>query len=258
MCIVLFSYKTTPGYHLVLVANRDEFYERPTAPLSWWENERQILAGRDLRAGGTWLGVARSGKYGVLTNFREVPQVPEQDKAVSRGVILPNYLRASQGVTEFITVLRNEAARYRGFNLLVGDGESLGYYSNRNGQFQELLPGIYGLSNHLLDTPWPKVERGKMLLRNVLSKGDFRLEMVEEILFDTWQPEEHTLPNTGIGLDWEKKLAPVFIATANYGTRSSAVLAIENDGSTVITERTFLPGAKGSQTETQRCFTIDK
>lgn len=258
MCIVLLSYKTTPGYQLVLVANRDEFYERPTAPLSWWGHDRQILAGRDLQAGGTWLGVARSGKYGALTNFREVPQVPDQEKAVSRGAILPNYLRGSRDVAEFITVLSSEAASYRGFNLLVGDGKSLGYYSNRSDHFQELPPGIYGLSNHLLDTPWPKVERGKALLQDMLGKSDFRLEMVEELLFDTWQPAEHNLPNTGIGLDWEKKLATIFISTENYGTRSSAVFTIRDDGRIDFSERTILPGSKGPQTGTQRCFTIEK
>ncbi len=257
MCTVLFSYKTTPGYRLVLAANRDEFFERPSEPLSWWDDSGEILAGRDLRGGGTWLGVARSGKYGVLTNYREVPQVPDREKAVSRGVILPKYFRASQNAAEFLDALKNEASKFRGFNLLVGDEESLGYYSNRNGQFQELPPGIYGLSNHLLDSPWPKVERGKMLLRQVLSKNGFSTQMLEEVLSDTRQPEEHTLPDTGIGREWETKLAPNFFSTENYGTGSSAILPIENDGRITFSERTFVHGTKGAQTETQRCFTIE-
>lgn len=257
MCIVLFSYKTTPGYRLVLIANRDEFLERPTAPLSWWEDDQQILAGRDLREGGTWLGVAKSGKYGVLTNFREIPEDTGQERIVSRGAILPAYLRAPQGGAEFAAALAHEAAKYRGFNLLVGDEDSLGYYSNRGERFLELVPGIYGLSNHLLDSPWPKVERGKMFLKKVLTKSGFAVEKLEEVLQDTWQPEEHTLPDTGIGREWEKKLAPIFISSENYGTRSSAILAIQNDGRIRFSERTFVHHSIGPQTETQRCFTVE-
>lgn len=258
MCIVLFSYKQMPGYYLVVAANRDEFLVRPTAPLSWWEDDAKILAGRDLQDGGTWLGVNASGKFGALTNYREMAQ--NNVKTVSRGEILPRYFGHPKGATHYLADLEGQRSRYRGFNIVLGDGESLVYYSNRaDGTAQsqrELQPGVYGLSNHLLDSPWPKLERGKDLFRHTLAKHPFSVENLFQVLQDTWQPPEHSLPDTGIGPRWEKKLAPIFISSDTYGTRSSAVVTISDAGETMVCERTFHHGPDGVKTEAQRCFTI--
>jgi uncharacterized protein with NRDE domain len=258
MCIVLFSYKHTPGYHLIVAANRDEFLVRPTAPLSWWEDGTEILAGRDLQDGGTWLGVNASGKFGALTNYREMAR--SNVKTVSRGEILPRYLGDPKVAKHFPADLEGLQSRYRGFNVVLGDGESLVYYSNRaDGQEQsqwELQPGIYGLSNHLLDSPWPKLIRGKDLFEHALAKHPFSVENLFQVLQDTWQPPEHSLPDTGIGPRWEKKLAPIFISSDTYGTRSSAVVTISDKGETMVCERTFHRGPDGVKTEAQRCFTI--
>lgn len=258
MCIVLFAYKQTPGYHLVVAANRDEFLVRPTAPLSWWEDGAEILAGRDLQDGGTWLGVNASGKFGALTNYREMVQ--NNVKTVSRGEILPRYFGNQKGAKHYLADLEARRSRYRGFNVVLGDGDALVYSSNRadrqSHSGRELQPGIYGLSNHLLDSPWPKLQRAKELFQHTLAQQQFSVENLFHFLQDTWQPPQHSLPDTGIGPRWEKKLAPIFISSDNYGTRCSTVVTISDEGETTVCERTFHHGPDGVKTEAQRCFTL--
>ncbi|MFN2354781.1 MAG: NRDE family protein [Desulfopila sp.] len=258
MCIVLFSYKHTPGYHLVVAANRDEFLIRPTAPLAWWDDGAKILAGRDLQDGGTWLGVNASGKFGALTNYREM--VHGGDTTVSRGEILPRYFGTAKDATHYPAELERWRNRYRGFNVVLGDGDALVYYSNRADRQahsgSQLQPGIYGLSNHLLDSPWPKLQRAKDLFHQALTRRPFSVESLFGFLRDTWQPPRHSLPDTGIGPLWEKKLAPIFISSDNYGTRSSSVVTISDAGQTTVCERTFHHKPDGVKTEAQRCFTI--
>lgn len=236
MCIILFSYKTTPGYRLVVAANRDEFLARPTASLSCWGKDNSIVAGRDLRAGGTWLGITSAGKFGALTNYRE----GRGDSAVrTRGELLVRFFEEEYDCAVFLENLVPIADQYSGFNLLLGDGDSMYYYSNRDGKPQPLEPGIYGLSNHLLDSSWPKVERGKKLFTEVLRQERFSREDLFAVLQDTHQPDQKRLPQTGVELEWERLLAPIFIQSATYGTRSSAILTITEKGHTVLRERTY-------------------
>jgi len=239
---------------LILAANRDEFLARPTAPLAWWQDRQDILAGRDLQDGGTWLGVSRSGNFGVLTNYREKFK---NNGTISRGEIVTDYISSDLLPKRYLNELQDRSARYRGFNLLLGDAWSFWYYSNRGKGFMEVPPGYHGLSNHLFNSDWPKVERGKTLLAKVLEQKSFTPDSLFAILQDTSQPAEHLLPDTGVGREWEKMLAPIFITSDTYGTRSSAILMVRDNGSITFSERTFSHGHHGPQTENERCFTIE-
>ncbi|MBM9603506.1 NRDE family protein [Desulfopila inferna] len=253
MCIILFSYKSTPGYRFILAANRDEFHLRPTAPLCWWGDDQQILGGRDLQAGGTWLGVNRQGKFAALTNYREMVQ--NSVSARSRGEIIPHFLTENDDYQNFLQTLAAEDQSYRGFNLLLGDEEELYYYSNRFVTSRRLSAGIYGLSNHLLDSSWPKVKRGKMLFEDVLRYESFTVEDLFGVLGDTLRPPLNSLPDTGLNQEWEKMLSPIFICGETYGTRSSAVLMIADDGVISFHERTYIPGLGVEKSEIVKRFT---
>ena len=238
MCIVLFSYKTVPGYRLVAAANRDEFYARPTAPLSLWDGEAGIVAGRDLQAGGTWLGVNGEGRFCALTNYRESLSV--EGTFSSRGEIVEKFLTGKTTVTAFSRWLQVEGTdRYHGFSLLYADEQALYYCSNRDGENLRLAPGIYGLSNGRLNNAWPKVERGKKLLQQTLDREKFSMEDLFTILLDDHQPEDAELPDTGVGIEWERLLGPIFIRGETYGTRSSAVILIDYKGNISLAERSY-------------------
>ena len=243
MCLILFAYERHPRYRLVLAANRDEFYGRPTAPVHFWDGAPDLLAGRDLKGGGTWLGVTRSGRFAAITNYRE-PDFHEKD-APSRGALVTDFLRGQDDPAVYLEKLAFSAARYNGFNLIVGDMDALGYFSNREGTVRMLAPGVYGLSNHLLDTPWPKVERGKAFLEAHLRGEDVDDAALLDALNDPAQAPDDALPDTGVGLAWEQALSPLFIRSPDYGTRSSSVLLISHDGEVTFAERTFEAGAPG-------------
>ena len=158
MCLLVLAWQAHPRYRVIVAANRDEFHERPTAPLAKWPAPENILAGRDLRANGTWLGLDRRRHFGVITNFRELQR--PRPEAPSRGALIPRYLEGEASAATYLSRLEPEAPRYSGFNLLLSDGDSLWYASNRAGHFaRPLPPGVYGLSNQFLDTPWPKLRR---------------------------------------------------------------------------------------------------
>lgn len=238
MCLILFAYRTHPDYHLVLAANRDEFFARPTEPLAFWPEEPAILAGRDLQAGGTWFGLTPAGRFAAVTNFRDPLGISAD--ALSRGRIPVDYLKSGLTPEAFCRSGRQDWHLYNGFNLLAGDMTSLVWSSNRAETLQVLEPGLYGLSNRLLDTPWPKVQRGKDILRHLLAaSGAIELEDLFSLLRDTWQPPDQDLPDTGVGIEWERLLAPLFISGRDYGTRSSLVLIIRRNGEAVCSERTF-------------------
>lgn len=238
MCLLFFSYQRTPGYRLVVAANRDEFLARPTAPLDFLDKEKTILAGRDLQGGGTWLGITAQLKFAAITNYRE-PAVKRGD-APSRGEILLNYLEGNVAAKQFISSLAKSGDRYNGFNLILGDSEELYYYSNRSDGSQLLAPGFYGLSNNLLDVPWPKVVRGKELLRPYMvetSQVD-PLQLFDQ-LKDDHRPPDVQLPDTRVGLDWERLLSSIFIDGVDYGTRSSAVITVTDEGRIEFMEKTI-------------------
>lgn len=238
MCLLFFSYRTTPGYRLVVAANRDEFLARPTAPLSFLNPAGTFLAGVDLQGGGTWLGITAGQKFAAITNYRD--PAANRPEAPTRGRILMDYLTGDSSAEKFLQLLTMSNARYNGFNLILGDAEELFYYSNKNGATQKLAPGFYGLSNHLLDSPWPKVVRGKELLRPyMVETAQIDPLQLLTILEDHQHPPDDGLPETGVGLDWERLLSPIFIDSPAYGTRSSAVITVTEAGAISFTEKTL-------------------
>jgi uncharacterized protein with NRDE domain len=234
MCLILFSYQNHPDYPLIIAANRDEFYSRPTLSANYWSDVPDILAGRDLEHGGAWLGVTKSGRFAALTNYRDPAR--NRAEALSRGRLAVGYLSGSLSATEYIETIRPNAGSYNGFNLLIGDAGSLWYYSNQTDEPLSVGPGIHGLSNHLLDTPWPKVERGKQLLRQALTGPVDEMAMLA-LLSDAQRPGDSQLPDTGVGLAMERVLSSIFIATEGYGTRAMSVLVFRQDGQIRFVER---------------------
>jgi uncharacterized protein with NRDE domain len=243
MCILLVAHDAHPNYRLVLAANRDENYDRPAAPASFWEDATEVLAGRDLRDGGTWLGVTRTGRWAALTNFREAG--PAREGAPSRGGLVAGFLRGSMSPEEFVHSRVSGAEAYNGFSLFCGDGSTLAFLSNRGGGLRVLAPGIYGLSNGPLDTPWPKVELGKRGLAALLQLAPpFDEAGAFALMADGSRPPDEELPSTGVGLEIERALSPIFVATERYGTRCSTLLAIGRDGQVRFVERTFNQSAR--------------
>jgi uncharacterized protein with NRDE domain len=241
MCLVLIALSSHPDYPLIVAANRDEFYDRPTDPAGFWNDEPAILAGRDLKAGGTWLGIDRRGRFAAVTNYRQGRR--ERPAPRSRGHLVSDFLTASIGVREYIERAKADAELYNGFNLIAGDARELFYYSNREGRARALEPGVYGLSNHLLDTAWPKVTATKSAFGALLSRGaDELIDGLFRLLSDRNQFADDQLPHTGVGPEWERLLSSAFIASSNYGTRCSTVVLVGQDGGIVFVERNFCPG----------------
>ncbi len=259
MCLIVFSYKNTPHHKLILAANRDEFLERPTVPLNYFDTEQTILAGKDLRGGGTWLGVNMAGKVAAITNYRHPDYFGSGKK--SRGLILTDYLKYSQNPEAFLEKLYFKRSDYNGFNLLLGDEDDMFYFSSVTGEIELLSPGMYGLSNHLLDSPWPKLEKAKNGLQKIVEEpGEISKEAIFHLLKDRERPPDSALPDTGVGKEWERLLSSIFISSPTYGTRSSAILTLSSNNSVSFIERTF----KHSSTAVleQRCdeyfFSKDK
>jgi uncharacterized protein with NRDE domain len=237
MCLIFVAVDVHPNYKIIIAANRDEFYDRPSAPASFWPEAPQLLAGRDLQAGGTWLGITRTGRIAALTNFRE--QESKRAEAPSRGNLVSDFLLCRKKPVPYLDQISANAQRYNGFNLLVGQSANIYYYSNRARGIRALGPGIHGLSNHLLDTPWPKVEKGKQALRAVLARESIDPEDLFYFLLDrTAAPDEH-LPDTGVGLELERMLSPIFIGSPGYGTRSSTVILLDRTGRVTFIEKSF-------------------
>ncbi len=235
---MLFALRSHPRYSLVLAANRDEYYERPTAEATFWEEVPWLLAGRDLRAGGTWLGITTGGRIAAITNYRDPASV--RDGVPSRGELVSRFLLAGKSPLEYLEDLAQMGHNYNGFNLVFGEKHNLFWYSNRGDGGGYLGPGIYGLSNHLLDSPWPKVTRGKANMARLLSGGHNPVpEDLFSLLLDRHIPDDGCLPDTGVGLEWERILSPLFIASPHYGTRSSTILLIDQEDQVTFVERTF-------------------
>ncbi len=240
MCLILVAWQHHPDYPLVVAANRDEFFARPTVPAEFWASAAELLAGRDLEAGGTWLGVTRAGRFAALTNFRDPGQMRRD--APSRGRLVTDFLIDRSAPLDYLATIAPEAPRYNGYNLLVGDGRSLCAYSNVAGAPHPLPPGIYGLSNHLLDTPWPKVAQSKSALEAALAALPDEAPLFRLLRNDDMHPDE-TLPRTGVSLEWERILSAAFVRSPDYGTRCSTVLLARRDGRVSFDEQTWLPGA---------------
>ncbi len=236
MCLILLAHRAHPAYRLVVAANRDEWFRRPTAAAAFWADAPEIFAGRDLEQRGTWLGVTTTGRFAAITNFRD-PGSNRSD-APSRGRLVSDFLRSSATPVSYLERLRSGAASYNGFSLLVGDGASLGYFSNREGEVRSLAPGVYGLSNSLLDVPWPKVRLGKERLARQLDAG-VDADALLALLDDTRTAPDKELPSTGVSSEWERKLSALRIVADGYGTRSSTALLIGAEGEVAVAERSF-------------------
>ncbi|MEO5862388.1 MAG: NRDE family protein [Burkholderiales bacterium] len=251
LCLLVMAYRVHPIYPLIVAANRDEFFRRPTAAADFWSDRPDVLAGRDLEQGGTWMGVTRSGRFAALTNVRD----PKSNRptAKSRGLIVSDFLTREDAPAAFVEDLVEGCHQYNGFNVIVADHDNLAYFNSATAQSEDLSPGIYGLSNHRLDTPWPKVIRSKAALEHALRKDGAELETdLLAMLRDRARATDSTLPDTGIGLDKERWLSPVFITGQDYGTRCSTVL-MRGASRTLFIEDSF--DSKGHVTETRR-FTL--
>ena len=234
MCLLLFAWRPDTTHRLVLAGNRDEFHERPAAPADWWGNG--AVGGKDLRAGGSWLAAHRSGRFAVVTNFRE--SIEEGRGPRSRGELVTGFLESDLSPEEFAREVARRGRGYAGFNLLLGSPAELAYLSNR-GRGPELLePGVYGLSNHLLDTPWPKLERTRTRFTALLAAGA-PTEQLLAMLADREPAAAGELPDTGIGPEWERLLSAPFIVSPRYGTRCSTILKLLEDRNMQFTERRF-------------------
>ena len=241
MCLIVVGWRVHPDYPLVVAANRDEFYARPTAIAARWPDVPQIIGGIDLEAGGTWLGITESGRFAAVTNVRE----PNMAKAASsRGALTRDFLLADLPAGDYAEQI--EGSHYAGFNLLLSDGESLLYCSNRDGEPRALPPGIYGLSNHLLDSPWPKLVQARQRFTAALQHLPEEAAFFE-LLADQTIVEDDKLPQTGVPLEWERLLSAVFVKSENYGTRASTLLWQGSDGTLKLHEQSFGPNGQALQ-----------
>jgi uncharacterized protein with NRDE domain len=243
MCLVLVAWRGHENYRCVLAANRDELHSRPAQPAHWWHGDPPILAGRDLSAGGTWLGLTRSGRFAALTNYRD--SRPRLAEAPSRGLLLTSILTSTEPAAQSLEFLYRASPDYNPFNLLFSDGEQLAIYESVPRAGRILDPGIYGLSNHLLDTPWPKVRRAKSLLSIALSQPD-GTDAALGLLRDEQPAADEELPRTGLSLPWERLLSSAFVRAPDYGTRCSTVVRIDESGRACFDEWSW--DAAGAQT----------
>ena len=241
MCLIVVGWQVDERYSLIVAANRDEYHARASAPAARWSEAPEVIGGRDLEAGGTWMAASTSGRFAAVTNVREPGMAPGSR---SRGELPRDFLLGELSAAEFAATIDYPA--YAGFNLLLSDGEALLYCSNRSEQPQTLPPGIYGLSNHRLDTPWPKLELARRRFAAALPALP-AAEPFFDLLADRTIAEDAILPKTGVALEWERLLSAVFVVSENYGTRASSLLLMRSDGKLSLQERSFGPDGQALQ-----------
>jgi len=248
VCLAVFALECHPRYRLIMAANRDESHDRPTLPAAFRDDYPHILAGRDLLCGGTWLGIAADGRLAAVTNFRD----PAREVAAprfSRGTLPLGYLAGTVPPRTYLEALHAKQGDYNGFNLIVADDRQLWYYSNRDQSGPvRVAPGIHGLSNHLLDTPWPKVTTSKEYLEHLLQDDRVSPEALLEFLSDATPFPDRLLPDTGVGRERERMLSPRFISSPGYGTRSTTVILMEREGGIRFVERSYAADRRVIQT----------
>lgn len=236
MCLILFALNQHKDYPLIVIANRDEFYARPTLPAHWWEEHPQIFAGRDLTAGGTWMGVTRQGRFAAVTNVREPGGMSPGER--SRGDLTREFLQSDIAARDYLEQLEPDLKKYSGFNLLLGDDQGLWFTSNRESGIAKIQPGFHGISNGRFDEPWPKLKTGKQALADaILSGADTKRLM--QILSDGDQAADHLLPDTGIELSFERLLSSRFIHSEEYGTRASTLVKFSNQNTIEYIEQNY-------------------
>lgn len=241
MCLINFQFKSHPEYKLIMAANRDEFFERPTEKAHFWKSKPYLLAGRDLKGMGTWLGITKQGRFAAVTNIYH----PSEELAgkKSRGDLIRDYLTSKATPEDFLMQLKHAQHEYAGFNLMVGSPERLVYINNVEGEIEDIPAGTHGLSNHFINTPWPKVVTGKKLLQDVVKNQEtVDPDQLLDILAHSKEAKEEELPRTGANLELEKKLSPIFINTPHYGTRSSTIVLVDKNNHVTFIERTYEHG----------------
>ena len=248
MCLIFVAYQHHPRYPLVVAANRDELYARPTLPAHYWSDQPGVLAGRDQQAGGTWLGISRSGDFAAVTNFRN-PRKNMPD-APTRGHLVTDFLTGGADVAGYAEAVLNRAEQYNGFGLLLLGAAGLAYVSNGVSPERRMLgPGLYGLSNHALDTPWPKVTRGKQAVQRCLDTSA-SMEELFHIMHSREPAADNELPDTGVGLERERAYSPAFVDMETYGTRCTTVIRVSTEGEVEFSERTYDRHTGGVDTQT--------
>jgi uncharacterized protein with NRDE domain len=236
MCLIFLSINKHPDYKLVIAANRDEFYNRRTAAADFWQDQPSIVGGRDLEAGGTWLAMSKKGRIAMVTNYRDLKNI--KTNAPSRGQLVTDYLLSREPTLDYMSKVESVAKAYNGFNLIAGDLKDFYYYSNYGDSIQKISAGLHGLSNHLLDTPWPKVTLGKKRVSEIL-EGKFNYKDLFSVLYNVEIAADDLLPDTGVGLERERALSSMFIKSPGYGTRCSTVVLVNNDNEVLFAERVF-------------------
>jgi uncharacterized protein with NRDE domain len=237
MCLIFLSYNQHPKYPFIAVANRDEFYERPAEPIHHWPENKEIIAGKDLSGGGTWLGVTSTGHFAMLTNYRDMHNI--KPNAPTRGKLVSDFLINKYDPATYLQALNASGQAYNGYNIILGRFDDPWYYSNQSNRIYQLGTGSYGLSNALLDTKWPKLTEGKELFDKILEENEFENEALFDMMLDRNLAADELLPETGIGYEKEKQLSSRFILMEGYGTRNTTIVKIDANGKGAIHERIF-------------------
>jgi len=237
MCLLLFAIDRHPAFRLVIAENRDEFFNRPSEPACFWPESPDVLAGRDLERGGSWFGVTRTGRWAVVTNYRDFHH--RRYSRLSRGGLVSRYLQDGESLEAFRAFLETDDGHYAGLNFVAGDQTGAFYFSNTGGGSCHLGPGVYGLSNHWLDTPWPKVSGAKRDFTEWLEAASTRVDTLFELLAERDLAPDEQLPDTGIGLEWERVLSARFIRGEKYGTRATTVFLVDHEGKARFIEKSF-------------------
>ncbi len=246
MCLIVFAWNLHPKYKLVLAANRDEFYHRPTAQAQFWPENPQMLGGKDLQAGGTWMAISKQGKFAAVTNYRDPLHISAQ--AASRGQIPTDFLNGNEAPSAFMESLHQRHGDYNGFNVLLSNLQEMGHYSNYENKINLLKPGIYGLSNAILDTPWPKVVLAKRKLSQLMSNSFDPKELLD-LMTDTSIAPDDQLPHTGVPQEMERSLSAMCIRMQGYGTCCSTALTVDRDDLVTFTEKSFPVGSRTDNTQ---------
>ena len=240
MCLIFLSYNQNKEYPLVILANRDEFYNRPTQSANYWNENPRILGGKDLEGGGTWMGITKNGYMAMLTNYRDIANI--KNNAPTRGKLVSDYLTGEFKTKEYLLALSQTASQFNGYNLIAGTFDDPWYYSNYQQKIVRLGTGLYGLSNGLLNSNWPKVEAGKLMLAPLLLKSTLNKEELFKTMTNEVMAENEKLPSTGLTLEKERMLSPMFIKTDGYGTRCTTLITVDKKGEVEFIERPFENG----------------
>jgi uncharacterized protein with NRDE domain len=254
MCLVVFAHNSHPNYKFIFAANRDEFYDRPTEQADFWKEQPDLLAGKDLKAGGTWMGITKSGKFAAITNYRDLSNIKED--APTRGLVVTDYLLGNLSSEDYYDSVKSDLLDYNGFNLIFGDINNLFYFSTHTDGLRKLEAGVHGLSNAVLDTPWPKVEKSKKHFLKLMGHEELHAWELLSLLGDTRKAKDKDLPDTGVGIEWEKVLSSVFIQSPQYGTRCSTAVLIDKEKNVRFAEKTFF-GNQGAFSNKDYNFKIE-